>query len=388
METKSSNLENNIKGQTIRDELEKIIIPSSKVFICGHNRPDYDAIGSAAGILSITEQLGRKAHIVVKETGAELDSDIQKIITDLGSKLNIINLEEFDKLVNDNSILIATDTNKINRNPLKNRLDKFKKILIIDHHDIKEDEIIPDATRLIYPEASSACELVSLALLANKKDRKKKEFKINKDIATLLYAGIELDTNRFYSKTTTNLTHAVADKLLENGADKEYINRLFRVDRATYNDIANLIINGTIIKQYTKDFKELGISYTLNREFPSTIYTQELLAQVAVQQVSFKDTDASFVMGYIKPGKVKICSRSSNDAVNVGKILEGFHGGGGASSAAADYYSDNILEDDHKLMDIVEEFLSLEETPVIELEPDLTPEPRNFRRIKVKRKKK
>ena len=357
METKSSNLENNIKGQTIRDELEKIIIPSSKVFICGHNRPDYDAIGSAAGILSITEQLGRKAHIVVKETGAELDSDIQKIITDLGSKLNIINLEEFDKLVNDNSILIATDTNKINRNPLKNRLDKFKKILIIDHHDIKED-------------------------------RKKKEFKINKDIATLLYAGIELDTNRFYSKTTTNLTHAVADKLLENGADKEYINRLFRVDRATYNDIANLIINGTIIKQYTKDFKELGISYTLNREFPSTIYTQELLAQVAVQQVSFKDTDASFVMGYIKPGKVKICSRSSNDAVNVGKILEGFHGGGGANSAAADYYSDNILEDDHKLMDIVEEFLSLEETPVIELEPDLTPEPRNFRRIKVKRKKK
>ena len=386
METKSDNLENNIKGQMIRDELERYILPSSKVFICGHNRPDYDAIGAAAGILSLTEQLGRKAHIVVKETGVELDSDIQKIITDLGSKLNIINLEEFERLVNDNSILIATDTNKINRNPLKNSLDKFKKIIIIDHHDIKEDEIIPDAVRLIYPEASSACELVSLALLSYKNDKTKKQFKINKDIATLLYSGIELDTDRFYSKTTTNLTHAVADKLLENGADKEYINRLFRVDRATYNQIANLIVYGTIIKQYTKDFKELGISFSLNREFPSYIYTPEVLAQTSNQQVEFKDTDASFTLGYIEPGYLKICARSSNDAVNVGKIMEELGGGGYQNSAGTDYKTDNILDEEQKLIRIVENFLALEETPVIELEPDLTPEPRNFRRIKIKRK--
>ena len=388
METKLNNLENNIKGQTIRDELEKNILPSSKVFICGHNRPDFDAIGAAAGILSLTEQLGRKAHIVVKESGVELDSDIQKIITDFGSKISIINLEEFDKLVNDNSILIATDTNKVNRNPLKNRLDKFKKIIIIDHHDIKEDEIIPDATRLIYPDSSSACELVSLALLSYKNDKTKKQFEIKKDIATLLYAGIELDTDRFYSKTTTNLTHAVADKLLENGADKDYINRLFRVDRATYNEIANLIINGTIIKQYTKDFKELGIAFALNREYPNYIYTQKVLAKVSDRQVEFKGTDAAFTLGYIKPGKLKICARSSNDAVNVGKIMEELNGGGGPNSAGADYYIENIQEEEKKLMDIVEKFLSLEETPVVELEPDLTPEPRNFRRIKVKEKKK
>ena len=87
METKSSNLENNIKGQTIRDELEKYILPSSKVFICGHNRPDFDAIGAAAGILSLTEQLGRKAHIVVKESGVELDSDIQKVMSKYNGEL-------------------------------------------------------------------------------------------------------------------------------------------------------------------------------------------------------------------------------------------------------------------------------------------------------------
>ena len=394
MKEKVENLDNNLKGQKIVSTIEKNIKQSSKVFIIGHIRPDYDAIGAAAGVLSLVEQLSKKkkAYIVIGDSIEDIDSDIKKIITDLGKRLNIITLEEYEKLKDENSILIMVDVNKKNRICFKDKLDDFKEIIIIDHHDEKEGETVETTEKLIYPTASSASELITQALLIKDcKDSNSKNpnnrFVITREIATLLYSGIELDTDRFKSKTS-NITHAEADKLLEYGADKDYINRLFRNDRATYNTIANLIVNGTILRQYSKDFTELGISFNLNREFPSTIYKPEELAKAADLQVEFKDTDAAFAMGYIKTGLVGISARSSSDYINVGKIMEGMQGGGNATSAGTQIFSDDIECIEDKLIHVVEDFLSLQETPVINLEPDLTEQPQKFKKIVKKRRKK
>ena len=387
MKKKSENLENNIKGKEISEAIEKYAKKASNVFIIGHKRPDYDSIGSAAGLLSMVEQLGKKAYIIVGDDIEDIDGDIKKIMFDLGSRLNVISLERYKELKNDDSLLIMTDVNKRQRIFLKDDLDDFKNIIIVDHHDIKEGETVEDTIELIYPSASSACELVAQTMLYKENKDSKSKYKIPKDIATLLYSGIELDTERFKSKTT-NITHAVADKLLEYGADKDYINRLFRNDRATYNTIANLIVNGTILRQYSKDFTELGISFNLNREFPSTIYKPEELAKAADLQVEFKDTDAAFAMGYIKTGLVGISARSSSDYINVGKIMEGMQGGGNATSAGTQIFSDDIECIEDKLIHVVEDFLSLQETPVINLEPDLTEQPQKFKKIVKKRRKK
>ena len=393
MKNKIESLDNNIKGHIIETTIEENIKGASKVFIIGHIRPDYDSIASAAGILHLVQHLGKDGYIVIGDEVTGLDNDIKKIITDFGYKLNLINLEDYEEEKDDNSVLIMTDVNKKNRIFLKDNLDDFKKIIIIDHHDTKEGETVKDAIQFIYPSSTSASELVTQALLykENKSSKNKSEnrYIISKDTATLLYAGIYLDTDRFKSKTTKNLTHAVADKLLERGANKEYVDKLFRNDRASYNKIAYLIVNGTIIRQYTKDFTELGIAFSLNRNFPNTLYNQEELAKAATMQLDFKDTDAAFTVGYTKENQVGISARSCTEYINVGKIMEKMNGGGSAESAAStEIHTDDIEEVEDQLIHIVEDHLSLQDSPVINLEPDLTDEPQSFKKTKIKRRKK
>lgn len=383
------NLDNNLKGQEIVSTIEKNIKKASKVFITGHIRPDYDAIGAAAGILSMVEQLSKKkkGYIVIGDSIEDIDSDIKKIITDLGNRLNIITLDEYEKLKDDNSILIMVDVNKKNRICFKDKLDDFKEIIIIDHHDEKEGETVETSEKLIYPTATSACELVTQAMLAKDKKDSKSKYKIPKDIATLLYAGIRLDTDG-YKIEKNNITHAVTAKLFENGADKEYVGKLFRTDRATYNVVSNLINNGTILRQYSKEFVELGIAFSLNKEYPHYIYKPEELAKSSDTQVGFKDTDAAFTLGYLKTGLVGISARSSSTSINVGKIMEQMDGGGNATSAGTQLLSDDIESIEDKLIRIVEEYLSLQEIPAVDFVADLTDQPQQFKKVIKNRRKK
>ncbi len=380
MDKVEERLNNNIKGKEIVDTLEKNLNNNSNVFIISHKRPDYDSLGSAAGVFSIVKQMGHKAYILIEEEIDNLDNDIKKIIDDYRHILNITSLKEYELLKNKNNILIMVDVNKKNRIIDSEILEDFKKIIIIDHHDIKEGETVEKSIKLIYPSASSTSELVAQAFLNKKEKEEINKYIISKDLATLLYAGIELDTDRFKSKTT-NITHAVANKLLEHGEDKEYINNLFRNDRVTYNIIANMIIKETVIRQYTKDFKELGIAYTRNKELKDYIYTPEELAKAADLQVEFKDTDAVFTIGFIKPNLVAISARSSSHAIDVGRILENLEGGGNSTSAGTQIKTENIAQVEEKLIKVVEEFLSLQETPVIDLEPDLTKKKQDFKKI-------
>ena len=125
----------------------------------------------------------------------------------------------------------------------------------------------------------------------------------------------------------------------------------------------------------------------MNRIVPCYIYKPEELAKAADVQVGFKDTDAAFSIGYIKTGLVGISARSSSDSINVGKIMESMQGGGNATSAGTQIFTDDIESVEDKLMHVVEDFLSLQEAPVIDLEPDLTTDSQSFKKSKKKRRK-
>ena len=387
MKKNIENLDNNVKGNIISETIEKNIKHASCIFISGHKRPDFDSVGASAGLLSLVEQLGKKAYIIIDDSKGELDADIKKLITDFGVKLNIINLKEYEKLKDKDSILLLTDVNKAHRTYFNDRLDEFRTIIIVDHHDIKEGETIDKAIRLIYPDASSASELVARALLCKRGHDGKNKYKMNKDIATLLYSGIRLDTDG-YKIEKNNITHAVTAKLFECGADKDYVGKLFRTDRGTYITVANLISNGTLLRQYSKEFTELGIAFSLNKEYPHFIYKPEELARSSDTQVAFRGTDAAFTLGYIKTGLVAISARSTSKAVDVGKIMEQMNGGGNATSAGTQILSNDIIGVEDKLIHIVEDYLSLQETPVVDFVPDLTDQPQQFKKVIKNRRKK
>ena len=95
-----------------KSKLEMELKKSSSVFIMGHNEPDFDAIGSAFGLYVWAVQNDKNAYIIVNDDESKIEPGVKKIIDDNRDIVRIINKEEFGKKVNDNSILIVTDTNK------------------------------------------------------------------------------------------------------------------------------------------------------------------------------------------------------------------------------------------------------------------------------------
>ena len=60
----------------LKKSLTEVIRDSSKVFIVGHNEPDFDSIGSAFGLLTLCRLHGRKAYIVVNDADMHLEPGV------------------------------------------------------------------------------------------------------------------------------------------------------------------------------------------------------------------------------------------------------------------------------------------------------------------------
>ena len=129
----------NVRG--LKQLLEKLLKTTSKVFIVGHKEPDYDSIGSSIGLQTLCQALGKEAYIVLDEPEATIEPIVKKLRDDNISTHNIITMDGFQIFFDDESSLIVTDTNKTDKVCVKDYLDEFKKIIIIDHHGMGETTI-------------------------------------------------------------------------------------------------------------------------------------------------------------------------------------------------------------------------------------------------------
>ncbi len=332
----------------LKQLIEKLLKSSSKVFIIGHNEPDFDSIGSAIGLQTLCKALGKEAYIVLDEPEIDIDPGVKKIIDECSSMFNMITVAECNELKDKNSLLIMTDVNKRNLIPLKDELPTFKDILILDHHE-EDHNTINTPHQYIDPSISSASEIVSQLLHAFR-------VRYSKDVANFLLAGIVLDTKR-YKKNTTKNTHDEAKKLMANGADNDFVNDLFLEEFDVDRKINDLVFNGTFFAHYHNMLlQDHNISFTLNRDAPHTIYRKKELAQAADKMLKYR-IDAAFVLGFVKEGIVNICARGKTH-IDVGSILSKLEGGGSPKSAGARITSDDILEVEELLMQIVEDVIS------------------------------
>lgn len=329
----------------LKKSLTEVIKDSSKVFIVGHNEPDFDSIGSAIGLLTLCRLHGRKAYIVVNDTDMHLEPGVKEIIATNRKKFNIIDMNTFMALVNKNSSVIITDTNKDYLVSLREHLGDFKHSLIIDHH-APDDHTIDAEYSFINQNVSSASEMVAEVLNSYR-------YRYDPMVANCLLAGIELDTNH-YQNNTTDRTHDIAENLIKRGADPKIVAKLFKTEFETDRRINNLVFNGTLFEKYERDiFQTRHVSFTLNREAPKTIYQKEDLAKAADRMTDY-NMDATFAIGFVKEGLVSISARSKSD-IDVGDIMSRLGGGGNGASAACKIETDDILSVEEKLRNIVSE---------------------------------
>ena len=370
---------NNLEQFTIN--LEEIIDNSKNIYIIGHKNPDFDSIGSAIGIFKLCKFLDKKSFIIVDEDEFSLQPGVKLLMDSVNHCANFINVEQFkERLIKSlnknncaiynelnesekdvflqsikakNSTLIITDTNNIDLLSIKKYLDVFENVIVIDHHKRITNPKIECDLSFINDNYSSASEIVATILHEYTK-------KYPSKIATALASGIVLDTDNFKRNTSEN-THKVYSILKKNGVTDENIRKIFRKDFETDKIVKNLVFsNGNAIELFNI-IANNNISIILNREDPETVYRNEMIGMAADERQGYDDVDATIVMGKILDAdnnKVIKISIRTNGYIDGGQLLREYcsndeysNGGGSVTSAAAIIKRDDILEEEHTLID-------------------------------------
>ena len=306
-----------VKARVVAHALENLIKESNKVMIMGHSNPDIDAMGSAMGIYRLVKELGKNAYIITSNETNTLQSFKESLLKDPEYEDILITKEVAEENIDETTLLVVVDTNKVNYVEAPEILTKTDKLVVIDHHRRSAD-YIENAT-LTFQEvyASSAAELVTEIL-------QYVSIKINlKTIeAESLYAGIMMDTKNFTFKTGVRTFEAAA-YLRKCGVDIIRVKKWFQSDLASFNKIAEIvkkaeIVNDSIaIASYNRKTKDASL----------------ICAKAADELLTISNITASFVLGNIGD-KICISGRSIGD-INVQIILEKLGGGGHITLAGA-----------------------------------------------------
>ena len=306
-----------VKARIVAHALEELMKESENVIIMGHTNSDIDAIGSSLGIYRLAKTNGKDAYIVNESAGTGLENFLKVARENEEYQEAIIGKERALELVNENTLLVVTDTHKSTYVEAPELLEKTNKIVVIDHHRRSTDFIENAILTFHEVYASSACELVTELI-----EYSENEISLTQVEIEGLYAGIMMDTKNFTFKTGVRTFEAAA-YLRKCGVDIIKVKKWFQSDLETYNKISEIVANAEI----TND--TIAISVYDKEDSNANI----VCAKAADELLTISDITASFVMGRVGE-KIYISGRSIGD-INVQIILEKLGGGGHITLAGA-----------------------------------------------------
>lgn len=330
-----------VRSRAMSTALRKIFDETGDVFIMGHRFPDMDAIGSAVGVSCLARFNQKKAYIVIDEK--EIIPDVERCLTEIHKEpeleMQLITPERAMELKKAKDLLVMVDYHKPSLSISQSLYEQFDKIVIIDHH--RRGEEFPSKPLLTYIEssASSASELVT-ELIQYQSSRTNR---ISRLEATLLLAGMTVDTNNFNVRTTAR-TFDVASYLKTCSADASLVQYLLSSDLATYLEISHLIVHN---EQVTEDI--VVAAGTDEKEYNSVI-----AAKTADTLLSMVNINGAFVITKRTDGLVGISARSTG-TINVQLIMESLGGGGHFTNAATQLENVTVEEAKQQLLAAIQE---------------------------------
>ena len=291
-------------------EIKNKISESNEVILTSHIDMDLDALGSILGLYYICTNLGKKTYIVIddKEHTIEIKRALNNIKKEFN--ININSYKSIEKIISDKSLLIITDTNNEKRVQNKNLLN-IKNKIVIDHHIISENKI-NSKYEYIDENASSAIEMILYLI-------DELNIYIPTYIATIMLAGMYIDTNGFLIKTTEK-THKSAALLYKFNVDTIETEQLLKQNFNEYKRRQKLVLKTEFINNYAISYDE-------------SVYIPIELAKASDVLLTFNDIEASFVIAKIDKNTIGISARSIGN-IDVEKIMKHFNGGGHRTIAA------------------------------------------------------
>lgn len=312
--------------------LTKEIKNHHNIVIMAHKGMDLDAYGASLCLYEIVKSFEKNVMIYMSK---ELENkSIEKSVL----KIKEMNMEikyiySKDKIPKDNTMVVVLDTHKSSLLEDYDAIREFE-IFIIDHH-ITNVETIESKYAYINHEVSSTVEImVNYAKYLNRE--------LSSLVATIMMAGLEVDTNGFNVKTTYKTFEAAA-YLAKEGADNILKKQLLKEDKDNYCKRQDFVKNSDMIT----DNMALCV-------MDDNIYKKYMLALISEDLLQFDNVEASFTIGYVDENVVGISARSIGN-IDVENIMYKLGGGGHKTDAATEIKDTNPEEVREKLMDIIKE---------------------------------
>lgn len=319
-----------------RTTLNRKIRSAKKVFLMAHKDLDLDALGSSIGMYVFLKRKRKECYIIVDDINHELG--VEKVLRELEGCIKIIKSHEVEKYQSSKksqNLLMILDTNKTELLQNKELLSKFDKKIVIDHHDTGKTSI-KNAVMIIDTEVSSTCEMITELIEFY-------DIEIESYYATVLLAGIVLDTNNFTLKTNPE-TYYAAYYLTNLGASAKKVQYLLKQDIKEYTERQKLL----------SDIETINDKIAFTKATQYTIYRREDLAKVADTLLFFNNIEAAFVIGKISKNTVGVSARSLGN-YEINKILEKLGGGGNNYNGAAKFENTTISKVEQQLKKIIKE---------------------------------
>ena len=319
-----------------RKKINKVVNKAKTVFLMAHKDLDLDALGSSIGMYMLLKRRKKKCYIIIDDKTHE--PGVEKILRELDGVIEIVKSENIDEYVNPNAsknLLVILDTNKSELVQSPELLKKFENKLIIDHHDLGKTSI-KDGVMINDNKVSSACEMVTNLI-------EYYDVEVDSYYATILLAGIVLDTNN-YTLNTTAETFYTSYYLTSLGASAKKVQYLLKQD----------------IEEYTERQKLMAAIETLpgnvafTKATQNTIYRREDLAKVAETLLFFNNIEASFVVGRIGKNTIGVSARSLG-SYDISKILVKVGGGGDTYSGAAKFEDNTVNKVAQEIKTLIKE---------------------------------
>lgn len=328
--SQSSEKSSRVRARVISQTLIGLIKDSPHVFVMGHKQSDFDSFGASIAIAALARTYETDVNIVIDVNSLEEKTALvyHKLKNENSYKNLFITPSRALEIARDDSLLIVVDHHKPSLAINNVLLDVIDKKVVIDHHRRGEEFVDLPILTYLEPGASSTVELIVELFEYSKVD-----VNINSSEATVMYAGMLIDTNNFRTRVSSRTFQAAA-KLKEMNADVSKAYEYLQNDYKTTQDILSV---ATTAYPFGKD---ILIAY--GKE--DVIYDRTLLAKAGNELLQISDIKAVFIVGRTTKEQISISARSKTD-VNVQVIMEELGGGGHFTMAAT-----QIKEADIKLV--------------------------------------
>lgn len=293
------------------EKIVRRIKKSDNIFVMGHKNIDFDSLGTALAVCDLCDKFDKKSFLIIDDN--KFDGGIKKALEYIKTnyKVKIGKTSEYRDKIKKKSLLIIVDTYSEKRSQSPKLYNEVPECIFIDHHlfgsPINENYFIDS-------KVSSTCEVMTQLFL-------RRRSKINKYVATVLLAGINIDSNNFSIKTSAK-THEACAYLLKCGAELHVATDFSRTKLEDYIKIQKAVFKTEFYKRkYAIVFGDKDI-----------IYERKELATISDTLLLFSNVEASFAIGYIDKNLIGISARSIEQ--NVEMIMAKFGGGGHKNNAA------------------------------------------------------